>query len=124
MFDHVTINVDDLAASRAFYEKALAPLGYSVLMEFDDRCAFGGEKRPQFWLAERGVPATTGVHLAFPAASHEAVDAFHRAALEAGGIDNGAPGLRPHYHASYYGAFVFDQHGNNVEAVDHGEIFG
>ena len=120
----MTINVDDLAASRAFYEQALAPLGYSVLMEFDDRCAFGADRRPQFWLAARGVPATTGVHLAFPAASHEVVDAFHRAAVAAGGTDNGAPGLRPQYHQSYYGAFVLDPHGNNVEAVNHGEIFG
>jgi catechol 2,3-dioxygenase-like lactoylglutathione lyase family enzyme len=124
VFDHVIINVDDLAASRAFYEQALAPLGYSVVMEFGDRCAFGSDGKPQFWLAERGVPATTGVHLAFPAESHELVDAFHRAALAAGGSDTGSPGLRPHYHASYYGAFVLDPYGNNVEAVDHGEIFG
>jgi catechol 2,3-dioxygenase-like lactoylglutathione lyase family enzyme len=125
VFDHVIIDVDDLAASRAFYEHALAPLGCSVVMEFGDRCAFGSESgRPQFWLAERGGPATTGVHIAFPAASHEAVDTFHRAAVAAGGTDNGVPGLRPQYHPSYYGAFVLDPHGNNVEAVNHGGIFG
>jgi catechol 2,3-dioxygenase-like lactoylglutathione lyase family enzyme len=124
VFDHVIIDVDDLAESRAFYEQALAPIGCSVVMEFGDRCAFGPESgRPQFWLAARGGPATTGVHIAFPAPSHEAVDAFHRAALAAGGTDNGAPGLRPQYHASYYGAFVLDRHGNNVEAVHHGSVF-
>ena len=125
MFDHVIIDVEDLSTSRAFYEQALAPLGCAVVMEFGDRCAFGSASgRPQFWLAARGGPATRNLHLAFPARSHEAVDAFHRAALAAGGIDNGAPGPRPQDHASYYGAFVLDPHGNNVEAVDHGEIFG
>jgi catechol 2,3-dioxygenase-like lactoylglutathione lyase family enzyme len=124
VFDHVIISVDDLAASRAFYEQALAPLQYSVVMEFGDRCAFGHQGRPQFWLAVRDGPATTGLHIAFSAVSHDAVDAFHRAALAAGGTDNGPPGPRPKYHRSYYGAFVLDSHGNNLEAVNHGEIFG
>ena len=124
MFDHVIIDVEDLAASRGFYEQALLPLGCSVVMEFGDRCAFGSENGwPQFWLAARGGPATTGVHLAFMAESQAAVDAFHRAALAAGGIENGAPGPRPRYHAGYYGAFVLDLHANNVEAVHHGGIF-
>jgi catechol 2,3-dioxygenase-like lactoylglutathione lyase family enzyme len=122
VFDHVIVNVGDLAASRAFYEQALAPLGGTVVMKFGDRCAFGFDRRPQFWLAQRG-PATTGLHLAFPAADQEAVDEFHRAALAAGGTDNGAPGPRPQYHPAYYGAFVLDAHGNNVEAVNHGDVF-
>jgi catechol 2,3-dioxygenase-like lactoylglutathione lyase family enzyme len=125
VIDHLIIDVDDLATSRAFYEQALAPLGCSVMMEFPDRCAFGGEDgRPQFWLAARGGAATTGIHVAFSAAGPEAVDAFHRAALAAGGTDNGAPGLRPRYHQSYYGAFVLDPHANNLEAVHHGTVFG
>jgi catechol 2,3-dioxygenase-like lactoylglutathione lyase family enzyme len=121
VIDHLIIEVDDLAASRAFYEQALAPLGCSVVMEFADRCALGpANGRPQFWLAARGRPTTTGVHIAFPAAGQEAVDAFHRAALAAGGTDNGPPGPRPQYHTGYYGAFALDPHGNNVEAVHHG----
>jgi catechol 2,3-dioxygenase-like lactoylglutathione lyase family enzyme len=123
LFDHVIINVGDLAASRAFYEAALAPLGGSVVMEFGDRCAFGFDQRPQFWLAARS-PVATGLHMAFPAESREAVDAFHAAALSAGGTDNGAPGPRPQYHQAYYGAFVLDAHGNNIEAVNHGDVFG
>jgi len=120
VFDHVIIDVANLDDSRGFYERALAPLGDSVVMEFDDRCAFGGEDgRPQFWVAARGTPVAGGLHLAFGAESHEAVDAFHRAAVAAGGRDNGPPGLRPQYHRSYYGAFVLDPHGNNVEAVVH-----
>jgi catechol 2,3-dioxygenase-like lactoylglutathione lyase family enzyme len=123
MFDHVIINVGDLAASRAFYERALGPLGAAVVMEFGDRCAFGFDQRPQFWLAARN-PVTTGLHIAFPAETREAVDAFHVAALAAGGTDNGAPGPRPQYHQAYYGAFVLDAHANNVEAVNHGDVFG
>jgi catechol 2,3-dioxygenase-like lactoylglutathione lyase family enzyme len=121
VFDHVIIDVADLEDSRGFYERALAPLGITVVMEFDDRCAFGGQGgRPQFWIAARGTPGARGVHLAFGAENQSAVDAFHRAAVAAGGSDNGPPGLRPRYHASYYGAFVLDRHGNNIEAVHHG----
>jgi len=124
MFDHVIIDVSDLEASRAFYERALAPLGISVVMEFEGRTAFGpASGRPQFWLVSRGTPAATGVHVAVTAPDHEAVDEFHRAALAAGGRDNGAPGLRPLYHSSYYGAFVLDPDGNNIEAVHHGPVF-
>jgi catechol 2,3-dioxygenase-like lactoylglutathione lyase family enzyme len=124
MFDHVIVDVADLADSRAFYERALAPLGSAVVMTFSDRCAFGPEGgRPQFWLAARGTPSSTGVHIAFEASSRAAVDAFHQAAVAAGGSDNGPPGPRPRYHSEYYGAFVLDLHGNNIEAVHHGSIF-
>jgi catechol 2,3-dioxygenase-like lactoylglutathione lyase family enzyme len=123
MFDHVIVDVTDLADSRGFFERALAPLGISVVMEFPDRCAFGVESgKPQFWLAARGAPGARGIHVAFGAESRDAVDAFHSAAIAAGAQDNGAPGLRPHYHPSYYGAFVLDRDGNNVEAVHHGSF--
>ncbi len=123
MFDHVIVDVTDLAASRGLYERALAPLGISVVMEFPDRCAYGAESgKPQFWLAARGTPSARGIHVAFSAESREAVDAFHRAALAAGAADNGSPGVRPQYHPSYYGAFVLDRDGNNIEAVHHGSF--
>jgi catechol 2,3-dioxygenase-like lactoylglutathione lyase family enzyme len=119
MFDHVGLNVRDYAASRAFYERALAPLGYRVVMEFDDWKAAGlGEgEAPTFWISER-EPICTGTHVAFTCDDRATVDAFHEAALAAGGLDNGAPGLRE-YHPTYYGAFVHDLDGNNVEAVCH-----
>ena len=117
MLDHLGIGVRDLAASRAFYETALAPLGFGVVMEGDDRVAFGPTARPIFWLVDREPAAC--IHIAFQAADRARVDAFHAAALAAGGRDNGRPGLRPHYHPHYYGAFVFDPDGNNAEAVCH-----
>ena len=120
MFDHVGLNVRDYAASRAFYERALEPLGYSVVMAFDEwkGCGFGKEGNPSFWVFQR-EPHGTGTHVAFRADGRATVDAFHAAALDAGGIDNGAPGLREDYHPTYYGAFVHDPDGNNVEAVCH-----
>ncbi len=117
MLDHLGLGVGDLAASRAFYEAALAPLGYGVVMEFDDRVAFGPTARPIFFLVQR--TPVTGVHVAFQAADRERVDAFHAAALAAGATDNGGPGMRPQYHPHYYGAFVLDPDGNNAEAVCH-----
>jgi catechol 2,3-dioxygenase-like lactoylglutathione lyase family enzyme len=124
MFDHVIIDVVNLEASRAFYERALAPLGISLVMEFDERTAFGPESgRPQFWLVARGTSGAAGVHIAVAAADRKAVDEFHRAAVAAGGRDNGPPALRPRYHPSYYGAFVLDPDGNNIEAVHHGPGF-
>ncbi len=116
--DHVTLRARDPAASRRFYEAALAPLGFGLEFERDGLLAFGsGESgRLILYAGERPV---AGVHLAFSAPSREAVDAFHAAALEAGGRDNGAPGPRPEYHRGYYGAYVFDPDGNNVEAVHH-----
>ncbi len=119
MFDHIGITVSDLERSRAFYADALEPLGIRELMQFEDSVAFGRD-RPRFWLSlgER-TASTTPTHVAFIASTRLDVEAFHRAALAAGGADNGAPGLRPHYHANYYGAFVLDPDGNNVEAVCH-----
>src|SRR3954454_17197479 len=106
MLDHLALGVRDLAASRAFYEAALAPLGFGVQMERDDRVAFGPPARPIFWLVDREPIA--GIHVAFQAADRGRVDAFHEAALSAGGRDNGGPGLRPDYHPHYYGAFIHD----------------
>ena len=104
MLDHLAIGVRDLAASRAFYEAALAPLGFGVVMESDDRVAFGPPARPIFCLVD-GEPAG-GIHIAFQAADRESVDAFHAAGLAAGGDDNGGPGIRPKYHPHYYAAFI------------------
>ncbi|HEY1855025.1 MAG TPA: VOC family protein [Solirubrobacterales bacterium] len=124
MLDHVGIEVGDFDRSRAFYEAALAPLGIAVVMEpMPEAAGFGGEVggvfKPYFWVMARGRPPVAGAHLAFAAADREQVDAFHAAALAAGGTDNGAPGPRPLYHPGYYGAFVLDPDGNNVEAVCH-----
>jgi catechol 2,3-dioxygenase-like lactoylglutathione lyase family enzyme len=121
VLDHVGIEVGDYDASRAFYEMALAPLGLSVVMEpVPTMAGFGGsDRKPWFWVNARGRDTVHGVHLAFKAINHDAVDAFHAAALVAGGTDNGAPGPRPLYHPGYYGAFVLDRDGNNVEAVCH-----
>ncbi|HET6361600.1 MAG TPA: VOC family protein [Gemmatimonadota bacterium] len=119
MIDHVSVKTSNQPASRRFYEKALAPLGYEVLMEFEDGQVIGmgiGGK-PDFWFSSG--EAAGPIHVAFSAPDRATVDAFHAAALAAGGKDNGAPGLRAEYHAGYYGAFVFDPDGNNVEAVFH-----
>lgn len=120
MFDHVGLNVRDYAASRAFFEQALAPLGYRVVMAFDEwkAAGLGAGEKPEFWISQR-EPYGTGTHVAFACANHATVDAFHAAALAAGGIDNGAPGPREQYHPAYYGAFVHDLDGNNIEAVCH-----
>ena len=124
MIDHLGITVSDFDASKAFYDKALAPLGASLIMMVPAEYAgvkvggYGREK-PDFWLHE-GKDAGPGRHYAFTARSRAEVDAFYKAAMAAGGRENGAPGLRPHYHANYYGAFVFDPDGNNIEAVCHG----
>lgn len=125
MIDHLGITVSDFDASKAFYDKALAPLGASLIMmvpaEYTGGVKVGGygREKPDFWLHE-GKDAGPGRHYAFTARSRAEVDAFYKAAMAAGGRDNGAPGLRPHYHANYYGAFVFDPDGNNIEAVCHG----
>ena len=118
MIDHVTANVGDFAKAKRFYEQALAPLGYSVQMEFEGAAGFGSsEGIPDFWIGS--IPERGATHVAFSAADRSAVDAFHEAALAAGGKDNGAPGLRPHYHETYYAAYVHDADGNNIEAVTH-----
>jgi len=118
MIDHLALNVSDLEASRAFYTRALEPLGIGVVLERPGSCGLGEEGKPYFFIHARGEPSTS-VHVAFTAADRPAVDAFHRAALEAGGTDNGGPGVREQYHPTYYGAFVLDPDGNNIEAVCH-----
>lgn len=117
MLDHLAIGVRDMVASRRFYEAALAPLDFAVVMERDDRIAFGPTQRPTFFIVDREPAA--GVHIAFQAPDRDRVVAFHSAGLDAGGRDNGAPGMRPQYHPHYYGAFVLDPDGNNAEAVCH-----
>jgi catechol 2,3-dioxygenase-like lactoylglutathione lyase family enzyme len=120
MIDHTGITVSDLQASKRFYEAALAPLGYAVLMEVPGGAGigFGEPPKPDFWIIG-GTPNEPRLHIAFRAKDRATVDAFYRAALAAGGRDNGAPGLRPHYHPNYYGAFVLDPDGHNIEAVCH-----
>jgi catechol 2,3-dioxygenase-like lactoylglutathione lyase family enzyme len=116
MIDHLGLKVADLARSREFYRRALEPLGYSVIMEFPFGVGLGTQGKPDFWIGPgTGAP----VHVAFASPDRRTVDAFHAAALAAGGTDNGAPGLRRQYHPNYYGAFVLDPDGNNVEAVCH-----
>jgi len=125
MIDHTGLVVSDFAKSKAFYTKALSPIGYSMLMEFPrsvtgsaDVAGFGEPPKPDFWIYS-GTPNNPPLHIAFQVDSRAKVDAFHKAALAAGGRDNGAPGLRPHYHPGYYGAFVLDLDGHNIEAVCH-----
>ena len=118
MLDHVSLKVGAFAGAQAFYDQALKPLGISRLM--GDGQAFGGygsDGKPYFWIGQGG--ASGGIHVAFAAADRAAVDAFYAAALAAGGRDNGPPGVRAHYHPNYYGAFVLDADGNNIEAVCH-----
>jgi len=119
MLDHVGFAVSDYEQSKAFYAQALAPLGIALLMEPVAQAAgFGRDGKPFFWIESRRG-AVTGVHVAFAVDERATVDAFHAAALEAGGTDNGAPGVREIYHPNYYGAYALDPDGNNVEAVCH-----
>ena len=120
MLDHIGINVSDYDRSRDFYTRALAPLGFSLLMQPAPQAAgFGRDGKPWFWISGDRLPTSENVHVAFTAPDRQTVDAFHAAALDAGGTDNGAPGVRAHYHPTYYGAFVLDPDGNNVEACCH-----
>ncbi|WP_299342145.1 VOC family protein [uncultured Pseudoxanthomonas sp.] len=126
MIDHLGIEVADYARSRAFYERVLAPLGYGIVMEVTREmtgryqgCGFGPPGRPHFWVGTGSGAPGRGSHIAFTAGSRAQVDAFHEAALAAGARDNGAPGLRAHYHPTYYGAFAIDPDGHNIEAVCH-----
>lgn len=124
MLDHIGIGVSDVKRSRAFYEDALKPLGLGIeMMPTPDMLkagyegyGFGESGKPYFWV---GPGEVTKIHIAFAAPTRSHVDAFYAAAIAAGGRDNGPPGIRAHYHPNYYGAFVFDPDGNNVEAVCH-----
>jgi catechol 2,3-dioxygenase-like lactoylglutathione lyase family enzyme len=125
MIDHTGIAVTDLERSKAFYQKALALLAIDLVMEVtaaqtggDAHAGFGANGKAVFWIGSGARPSGP-VHFAFAAPSRAAVEAFYRAAIAAGGKDNGPPGLRPHYHTSYYAAFVLDPDGNNIEAVCH-----
>ena len=118
--DHVGFAVRDYDRSKTFYELALAPLGFKLVKEpMGAAAGFGRDEIASFWIEAQGRPVQGRLHLAFTAESREAVDAFYAAALAAGGIDNGAPGLRRTYHPHYYGAYVLDPDGNNIEAVCH-----
>jgi catechol 2,3-dioxygenase-like lactoylglutathione lyase family enzyme len=117
MIDHIGIAVSDYQKSKKFYETALKPINYELIREFENVGGFGENKKPDFWIAQG--EATQELHVAFACDTREKVDAFYKAALEAGGKDNGPPGLREHYHPGYYGAFVIDPDGNNIEAVCH-----
>jgi catechol 2,3-dioxygenase-like lactoylglutathione lyase family enzyme len=126
MIDHIGYAVSEYEKSKAFYTQALAPLGYVLIMEVaaEDNpsgapaAGFGEGGKPDFWIGGEGK-LEKPVHVAIVAKDRASVDAFHRAALAAGGKDNGKPGLRPHYHPNYYAAFVFDLDGHNIEAVCH-----
>jgi catechol 2,3-dioxygenase-like lactoylglutathione lyase family enzyme len=127
ILDHFGINVSSYGRSKAFYEKALAPLGIQLVMEYGTACGFGRDGKPDFWIGEgitkfqkaEHLKVITPVHVAFVARSRAEVEAFHKAALAAGGTDNGPPGVRKEYHPNYYGAFVLDPDGHNIEAVIH-----
>jgi catechol 2,3-dioxygenase-like lactoylglutathione lyase family enzyme len=119
MLDHLVIGVSDLAAATTFYTRALEPLGLGPLMDFGNVVGFGANGKPEFWLRSGGAEPTP-VHVAFGASERAVVDAFHAAGLAAGGADNGGPGVREIYHPHYYGAFVLDPDGHNIEAVCHG----
>jgi catechol 2,3-dioxygenase-like lactoylglutathione lyase family enzyme len=122
ILDHIGLSVADFTRSRDFFDRALAPLDIASVMTFGTITGYGRGPKPDFWIAQGGPDVRiTPIHVCFVARSQAEVDAFHAAALAAGGRDNGGPGLRPQYHPGYYGAFVFDPDGNNVEAVFHGQ---
>jgi len=121
VLDHVGLPVSNFERSKRFYAEALSPLGYELIMEPSVSAAgFGRWGKPDFWIAQ-GEPGPS-LHVAFAAEDRATVDAFYEEAIAAGGRDNGGPGLRPEYHPTYYGAFVFDPDGNNIEAVCHGPV--
>jgi catechol 2,3-dioxygenase-like lactoylglutathione lyase family enzyme len=126
MLDHIGLTVGDFARSKRFYEAILPSIGAGLVMEVTPEqtggsahAGFGRDGKPDFWIGTTGAPTTGQLHVAFTSPNRAMVDAFYRAALAAGGKDNGPPGLRPHYHPSYYGAFVLDPDGHNIEAVCH-----
>ena len=125
MIDHTGVVASNFTKSKEFYSKALSAIGYSLIMELPasvtgntDVAGFGEPLKPDFWVS-KGSPNNPPVHVAFRVRTRAQVDAFFKAAIAAGGRDNGQPGLRPHYHPSYYGAFVLDPDGHNIEAVCH-----
>jgi catechol 2,3-dioxygenase-like lactoylglutathione lyase family enzyme len=125
MIDHTGVTVSSYQKSKSFYLRALAPIGYQLIMELpaavtgsSDVAGLGAPPKADFWIAS-GKPNVPPVHVAFRVANRALVDAFYKEAIAAGGRDNGAPGLRPHYHPDYYGAFVLDPDGHNIEAVCH-----
>jgi catechol 2,3-dioxygenase-like lactoylglutathione lyase family enzyme len=125
MIDHLGFSVSDYERAKAFYAKALAPLGYGLIMEVTAgqtghtaAAGFGADGKPDFWFGAEGA-MNKPVHIAIRADNRATVDAFYMAAIAAGGRDNGPPGIRPHYHPNYYGAFVLDPDGHNIEAVCH-----
>ena len=118
MFDHIGVGVNHLKASKAFFLRALSPLGVGVVMEVSDAAGLGWGQKPSLWLGAT-ICKPLPLHIAFAADNRGQVDEFYRQALAAGGEDNGAPGIRPHYHANYYAAFVIGPDGHNVEAVCH-----
>jgi catechol 2,3-dioxygenase-like lactoylglutathione lyase family enzyme len=124
MIDHIGFSVSDYTRAKAFYEKALSPLGYVLIMEVQQdendapAAGFGANGKPDFWIGGEGG-LNKPVHIAITAKDRASVDAFYQAAIAAGAKDNGAPGIRAHYHPNYYGAFVRDADGNNIEAVCH-----
>jgi catechol 2,3-dioxygenase-like lactoylglutathione lyase family enzyme len=118
MIDHVVFNVKDIKKSRKFYKAALAPAGYKIIWDMKKWVGFGTGKSATFWIASR-APRHSKVHVAFRCRGRGTVDRFYDAALQAGARDNGPPGIRKHYHPSYYAAFVLDPDGNNIEAVCH-----
>jgi catechol 2,3-dioxygenase-like lactoylglutathione lyase family enzyme len=121
MIDHISISVRDLSKAEGFYAAVLAPLGLVKIREWPDAAIGFGKKYPEFWINKRAamdrVADNSGVHICLRAPDTAAVDAFHAAALKAGGTSDGEPGLRPHYYAGYYAAFIRDPDGNRIEAV-------
>jgi len=118
MLDHIRIPVQDFARSSDFYRQALAPLGYELVMEFDNSAGFGWADKPEFWISSSDASGGQ-LHIAFRAEEREVVRDFHRVALQAGGVDNGVPDVYEQYHPDYYAAYVLDPDGNNLEVVCH-----
>ena len=128
MLDHIGITVSDVGKAKAFYDAALTPLGIGVMMEVTAEqtggpafLGYGSDGRPYFWVSG-GDRVTGALHVAFTAKDRATVDAFYAAAMAAGGADNGGPGIRAHYHPNYYGAFVLDPDGHNIEVVCHAAL--
>ena len=130
MIDHISIGVSDLGKAKNFYDTVLKPLGYACVYTVDVpgegviAHGYGEADEPSFWIGkperlDSDANAKGGTHVAFQAKSRKSIDEFHAAALKAGATDNGAPGLRPHYHPDYYGAFAYDPDGNKIEACCH-----